>query len=291
MKQFWFIVGGVVIAIAIACLFAGWVQLAMPPDTYGVIFTKSRGFEDMLVMPQGFLWRWERLIPGAFTLYRFSLQNQSADLSAEGMLPSGEVYASISPEKPDFSFEVRLSVLYRLRAETLPRLAAKDGLRPEGLSQYYATIDDAMNAKAASILLSDTSLGDAASLDIASVSALIQKDMSAAFPDIDFVSLAANVVKIPDLVLYGRLRETYLRITEARESSLADSASRQAAQELEQKAADQKQARTLSLLQQYGELLDKHPSLIKLLFLAGSKGFSAQDLTNLDILNKLDLTQ
>jgi hypothetical protein len=297
MKQFWFILGGVVLALAAACFFVGWVELAMAPDTHGVIFTKSHGFENGIIRPEGFTWRWERLIPGAFTLYRFPVKTASADLSVKGSLPSGDVYASLSPEKPDFSFEIQLSLLYRVKTDALPALAMTDQLRPDGLLEWYAMLAREMSAKAAASALAlpgpeaspPPGTGDTpAVIDIASISKAVSNALRDAFPQLEFVSIASNVVKVPDLVLYDRLRAAYFRMISAREEALVAGAAHLAVQEADQKASDQRQEHVLSLLEKYGDLLDKHPALIKLLFLASSKGFSPQDLENLDILGKLE---
>jgi hypothetical protein len=55
-----------------------------------------------------------------------------------------------------------------------------------------------------------------------------------------------------------------------------------------QSAAEKRHERTIAVLEKYGVLLDKHPSLVKFLFLASVKNFSALDLQSLDIMGKLD---
>jgi hypothetical protein len=299
MRRYWFIPAGIVLALAIACFFVGWMQLSLAPDTYGVVFTRAHGFEKSSIHPEGITWRWERLIPGALTLYQFPLKAQKAAISVSGTLPSGEVYANLAPEKPDFSFQIDLTILYRLRPEALPGLAETTRLRPDGLSDLYQTLIEQMKSKAVDISLaaaqsSSPSSSASAELEIGSatvsltaMAARIESELPKDFEHLEFVSLAATVVRMPDFVLYQKLRATYLEMAAAREATLKTAAARLATQQEEQKLVEQKQQQTLSILEKYGELLDKHPALIKFLFLATSKSFSAQDLQNLDILDKL----
>lgn len=278
MKRYWFIPAGIVFALAIACLFVGWVQLSLPPDAYGVVFTRARGFEKAVISPQGFTWRWDKLVPGAFTLYSFALTPQSINATVSAELPSGSVYASVAPEKPDFTVQMRLSALFRLAPEALPGLAENAHLRPDGLVDFYHALSAQIQSTAIDLALSgDTSPG--------ALAHTVEAGIPNRFPQLVFESVSAAVVHEPDMALYERLKQTYLAMAAARASSLASAAGRLAGQEEQAKAADQKQQQNLSLLEQYGQLLDKHPSLIKFLFLVLGKG--SVDMQSLDLLDKL----
>ncbi len=281
------------LAIGAGVFFVGWIQLSLAPDTYGVIFTRSKGFEKSVVESRGLTWRWEKLIPGALTIYAFPLSAQNVEIPVTGMLPSGEAYAALAPEKPDFTFEIDLSVSYRLRPEVLPALADTSRLRPDGLSDLYGRLERELSAKVSALVREQTAAepsgpeaapGDA----VASISERISTELPRTFSHLEFLSLATNVVRVPDAALYRSLRETYFRVSKAREDSLASSAARLAAKEAEMDAAEKKHGRTIAVLEKYGELLDKHPSLVKFLFIASMKNFSALDLQSLDMLDKLD---
>jgi hypothetical protein len=294
MRHYWIVPTGVLIALLIAGFFVGWIQLLLAPDTYGVIFTRAHGLEKSVVRPEGITWRWERIIPGALTLYRFPLTAQSMNLSISGILPSGDVYAALTPEHPDFSFQLHLSGLYRLKPEALPGLTDTVRLRPDGLSDLYATWSEQMRSKATEIALgAEVAAAPAASgtglPDVTGgIAELIAAQLPRSFPHLEFVSLAATVVRVPDVALYAQLRNTYLGMAAARESTMKNEAARLAVQEVQQKAAEERQERNLAILGKYGELLDKHPALIKFLFLTTAKSFSPQDLQNLDLLDRLN---
>ena len=133
MRRFWYVPAAIILVLLVAAFLAGWLQLALPADTFGVVYTRGRGFDPAVVKPGGFTWRWQRLLPKTLVLHRFTLAPRLAELPVSGILASGAVYAALVPEKPDFSYELHVTVRYRVRPEALPRLAEQDGLRPEGL--------------------------------------------------------------------------------------------------------------------------------------------------------------
>jgi len=282
-RRYWIIPIVVVLALALVAFFVGWVQLALSPDTFGVVFTRAHGFEDEVILPEGITWRWDRLVPGALTLYKFNLKPQSTQLKIEATLPSGDVYAAVAPEKPSFTLDVNVSVLYRIRVSSLPALAKTAHVRPEGLGDLYGTLTAEMQSAATDIALSAGTAAGAPGL-----ARWIEQTLPGRFPQLDFVTVTANVVQAPDLALYDKLRDTYLQVAAARETSLTAGAGKLATQEAQAKSAEQRQEQNLTLLEKYGELLNKYPSLIKFLFLAIGTKATPQDLQNLDLLNKLN---
>jgi hypothetical protein len=272
----------IVAALGIVVFLAGWIQLALGPDTYGVLSSRPRGIESAVASPSGFTWRWQRLVPGLFTIYRFPLTSQKAELTVKGSLPSGEVYSSLSPEKPDFGYELEVSVLYRLRPGALPGLAETARLRPDGLDDLYGLLADQMRTSLHGLVM------EAEPRDAGELSAAVSERLPRHFPQVEFALVAPSVIRMPDMTLYGRMRDTYLEVTRAREDALKGAAARLATADAEQRAAEQRHERSLVLLEKYGALLDRHPQLIKFLFLAAAKGFSPQDIQTLDLLGKLE---
>ncbi len=269
--------------LAIAAFLGGWVQLALPGDTVGVLYSRTSGFEKRVTLPHGVTWRWERLIPGAMTVHRFPAANRKTELTIRGSLPSGDVYSSLVAEKPDFSFELHLTALYRLASESLPGLAETARLRPQGLADFYDGLDEQMKGAVLDLVSAEPPSGSSRSLQDR-----IASGLPARFPHLRFELVAPTVVRMPDRALYDRLKETYLRVAQSREDSLAAAAARFAVREAEQEASEKRQERSMALLEKYGALLDKHPQLIKFLFLTTAKGFSPSDLQSLDLLGKLE---
>jgi hypothetical protein len=281
MRHFWYVPAAIVLALIVAAFLGGWLQLALPPDTFGVIYTRDRGFDPLVVRPDGFTWCWQRLLPKMLVLHRFILVPRLAELPISGRLASGEVYASLVPERPDFSYELHVSIRYRILPDALPRLAEKDGLRPEGLSDWYRTADANLVRQA-----TETALASEAA-DAPGVAADLVARLPDRVPDLDLLTMAPTVVRMPDRELYARLRSVYLSSLSAREPALVAAAGRLAVLEAEARIDEQKHDRSIAVLDRYGRLLDEHPGLIQFLFLTTSGKLTTDDLRNLDLLDHL----
>jgi hypothetical protein len=282
MRSYWYIPAAGLLVLLVVCFFAGWLQLALGPDVWGVAFTRSRGFEENPVSPAGFTWRWQRLVPRCLTLYRIPLKTEKAELDVTAALPSADAYASLVPEKPDFSLEVKLSILYRIRPEALPALVGASGLRPENLGDWHAQLRAELERKVTEIALASGGSRDAASF-ASSLAARIPGE----FPQLQFVSISPAVIRMPDPVLYARLRDAYLRVVAQKEAALAAMAPRLASEEAAQRLSAQAHETSIAVLTKYGELLTRYPSLIKFLFLATAGQLTAKDMQTLDLLEKL----
>jgi hypothetical protein len=293
MRNHWYIPSAVLLVLVLVGFFAGWVQLSLGPDTWAVGFTTARGFDKSVIGPSGFTWRWERLLPRAITLYRISLGVEKTDAEVRSLLPSAEAYSALMPEKPDFSVDFKLSVLYRIRPDALPELVAGEGLRQENIGDWYDQVNSEIQARATEIALGMADSPPAADLpasspmDARAFSAAVVRGLTEGFPRLEFISISPVVLKMPDAELYEKLRAAYMKIVDEREKALSRLAPRQATDETLQSSAAQKQEATIAVLTKYGELLAKYPALIKFLFLTTSQKLTPKDLQTLDLLNKL----
>ena len=204
-----------------------------------------------------------------------------AELPVSGALASGAVYAALVPEKPDFSYELHVTVRYRVRPESLPRLAELDGLRPEGLAEWYRTADADLARQS-----TETALASSAS-DASGVAADLVEGLPARVPDLELLDVAPTVIRMPDRELYARLRVAYLASLAAREAALVAAAGRLAVLEAEARIDEQRHERAIAVLDRYGEMLDRHPNLIQFLFLTTSGRLTTDDLRTLDLLDHL----
>jgi hypothetical protein len=293
MRNYWYIPAAVLFVLVLVGFFAGWVQLSLGPDTWAVVFTTSRGFDGSVVGPSGFTWRWERLVPHALTLYRISLNTEKADVEVRSFLPSAEAYSALMPERPDFSVDIKLSALYRIRPDALPALVANDGLRQENIGDWYDQMNSEIQKRTSELALdmaNNVSLGqDPASpaVDAGALGGALVRGLTDSFPRLEFLSIAPVILKMPDAELYLKLRSAYLRLVDEREKALAQLAPRQIAEDALQQRAANRQEATIAILTRYGELLAKYPALIKFLFLATSQKLTPKDLQTLDLLDKL----
>lgn len=292
LRNYWYIPAALLVVLVVVGFFAGWLQLALGPDEWGVVFIRSRGFEKTAINPAGFSWRLQRLLPRSLTLYSIPIATERADLRVRESLPSADTYSSMVPEKPDFSLEFTISVSYRIRPEALPDLVEKEGLRQETIAGWHQQFQAELQRQAADISLRVAGSGDgtgkAGSISRAADFAdAVTRELPAKFPRIQFISLAPAVLRMPDPELYLKLKSAYLSMVQLKQSALSDMAPRLAAEEAAQKSALQRQETSLALLTRYGELLSKYPSLIKFLFLVKAENLTAKDLQTLDLLDKL----
>jgi len=306
MRSYWYIPTAVLLVLVIVGVLAGWVQLSLGPDTWAVPFTTSRGFEKSVIRPSGFTWRWERLVPHAFTLYRITVGAEKADMEVKAVLPSAETYSSLMPDKPDFSIDIKLSAMYRIRPDALPELVGSEGLRQENLGDWHDQMNSEIQRRATEIAMGmagagagtdaapgDTEPGSPAAVSAvapggaASLSQAIIHGLTASFPKLEFLSIAPVVVKMPDPQLYQKLRSAYLAIIDQREKALSRLVPQQVADEVSRDRALAGHEASIAILTKYGELLAKYPALIKFLFLTTSQKLTPKDLQTLDLLDKL----
>jgi hypothetical protein len=292
LRNHWYIPAALLVVLIVVGFFAGWLQLSLGPDAWGVVFIRSRGFEKAVVNPAGFTWRLQRLLPRSLTLYSIPIATERADLSVRETLPSADAYSSLVPERPDFSIEFTISVSYRIRPEALPDLVEREGLRQETMTGWHQQLQAELQRQAADISLriagdmdgTDKSAGISRAADFVDA---VTRELPAKFPQIQFISLAPAVRRMPDPELYAKLKSAYLNMVQLKQAALAEMAPRLAAEETAQKSALQRQETSIALLTRYGELLSKYPSLIKFLFLIKAENLTAKDLQTLDLLDKL----
>ncbi len=241
----------------------GWVQIQIPPGEYGVVVTKTGGYDKNVIEPGQFVWRWERLIPTNFTLYSFSLTPKIIDVSITGKLPSGETYAENFNNAIDFSYNVRLSVSYHINSEQLPQLVAEEGLRRDTVDSWYKKVETHI-----STLVSTFFKNKAATSSMMSVEnftfkgfeeellSILERDS----PHLEFNSVFLERFQTPDFELYQRVRRNFYDVLDVRRQVLVNEI-RSSAQA---KAEDLKR---IELLREYGKLLSEYPILLKYLAL------------------------
>ena len=247
-----------VILIAAGVVFYfGWIQFLIPDDGYGVVFSRSHGWEEEPVRPGEFEWRWQRLIPTNMEVYIFGASPIDVDLSASGSLPSGEIYRTILADNPDLSFEVDVSLRVAVNASQLPALAKDDGIRPDTFDEWMETQSDRMRTKSMDFLVNLLSDGeDTESLGIGNVESELKAFLEDEFPEFRVSSVSLRSYRVPDFALYREARSLYLEQMEAETDALLASAAERADRE----ARDDEIQRSL---RSYAEVLDEFPVLLE----------------------------
>ena len=255
---------------------AGWIQILLPPATYGVLFSKTGGFDPRVMAPGVFVWRWERVIPNNVTLFLFEVQPHSIETRLSGELPSAEAVASMLPGAAgaaDFRYRATVSVTFAVRPEALPALVSGAGLTPEDLNHWTEMKGTAMGRAALELLQRRAQA--TALTDLAALEAEILDPLAAGFPKLQVMGVRFSDLHLPDIEVYERGRRAYLELMdaqyEARRAAVID-----LAQERERGLADQEARRAaLQVLREYGVVLQEYPVLIQFLALQNDAGRDA----------------
>jgi hypothetical protein len=259
-----------ILVAAAVVFFFGWIQIRLPAGSYAVVFTKTGGYEDQVIYPGAFSWRWQRLVPTNLTLYRYELRPYSAELTIEESLPSAALYSRILPENPDLSFKATVGVQFSLRPESLPELARKENLTPDGLPGYYQRVSDALSSALAG-RARQGGLAFEPGAGGAQVAAALREELEREFPLLEILDLQVRDLRLPDHELYALARDSYRSLVEARDLARNATAA-PLAREREQ------EAQRLESLAAYGELLNKYPVLLKAMYV---QHFSGKELINI----------
>lgn len=247
----------VLIALAGVVFYFGWIQYLIPDDGHGVVFSRSHGWEQEVVRPGTFEWRWQRLIPNNMTVHIFHTRPARVQIDASGTLPSGEIYRTVLADEPDLSYELRASVRIRVRPGELPLLASEDGVRPDTLDEWIEEKVDALRTRATEYLVDMLSAGDnVEQLSMESIEEGVVEHLESSFPRLEFSDFSLTSYRVPDFALYQEAQSLYLTALEAETDALIASSAERA----DRQARDDEIQRSL---RSYGEVLDEFPILLE----------------------------
>jgi hypothetical protein len=258
MKAFLIILVILVILAGVVFYF-GWVQIHLPAEHYAVVFTKTGGYDQEVIRPGEFSWRWERLIPTNMTLYAFDLHPRSQEIPFQGSLPSAELYSSVLPDNPDFSYRGEIEVIFSVAPESLPALVAEQKLLPDQLEDFYSAQAQMLSDSALAILQET----DADPADSGALSRRVQRALAAAVPNLQISGLTVRVLHVPDRDLYELARSSYRNLVQTRDRSRAEAVAKLAEEQVRAENARAQERADLEALREYGELLNQYPILLK----------------------------
>ncbi len=246
------------VIVASVVFFFGWIQIKLDEDSYAVIFTKTAGWEEEVISPGEFAWRWQRLFPTNLTLHEFPITPHFTSTTARGNLPSAATYGALLESSTPFSYVVSVDVIYQLQPAALPRLVQDEGLRSETLGAYYNRIDTELEQLIVQATL--RLLGQPTQLTSpASALALVVEGLTATltdqYPGLEFLSVSPTRIELPDIQLYLETKQRYMAILDARADAMQNAAEELAT---DQTAIDAELAR----LERYGEILERYPILL-----------------------------
>jgi len=249
-----------IIAALGAVFYFGYYQFQLPPDTYGVIFTKwvGSGWNQEVVKPGTNHIEWEGLLPTNLKMEKFTISPRRIELSVSGELPSADSYSRYLEGSPDFSYEYRFSLSYTINPDFLPGLVADEFLRSANIENWYTDIEQSM-------LLDGITFINKKSTDDAYMSRIsynfrmmeddLLEELSARHEAVDFLKFIPSKVRIPDLDLYSEGKRQYFSMARFNEKINMDALEKTAERLVEESAK-------LELLDKYGAVFSKYPELI-----------------------------
>lgn len=278
-----FVTTAIVLLILAAVAFGfGWVQILIPPGAYAVVATKTGGFESEVIPSGVFAWRWERLIPTNLTLYRFLLRPHRAELSFGGELPSAQLYSSILPQNPDFTYHGQATVELELRPASLPALVQEGRLTPDTLEAFYEASGREL-AQALAAKLAETAPGAGPEPLGAAFDARLLEELAPRFPHLQLRSLSVTALQAPDRALYELARRSYTELVAARDQARNAAAAQQGVDLVAEDARRGREAATLGSLREYGKLLNEYPVLLKAMYAQALAGKDLSSIPGLDL--------
>jgi len=250
------------IVLAALGLFFGWAQQGVPPDSYGIIRSKTYGVDPNLVKPGEFRWIWYKLIPTNVTTSVFRLTPVNHEFSADNTLPSGKIYAAFAGINESFSWQIRATISFSLRSESLISLVSANNIgAQEELTRYQNDIAEQIQA----FILRRINTDEDFSHQIEALlkegeSPELEREIQGNFPFITDFSLKVKSVQLPDFALYRQTKELYESYVVFQKNYLSG--------DLREKARSRVDSyQRFDELEHYGELLTKYPILLEYLAL------------------------
>ncbi len=278
LKLFLFLI--ILILIGGAAFYFGWVQFQLDEHTYGVMFSKTSGYEDEVIRPGEFNWRWEALIPTNMTLHKIELVPHSVEIQKSGTLPSGEVYASAIEAATDFQYALGVSLTYSLLPDSLPELVEKKAVSSETLDNYFLEAEQRISTIITSFIENRISTNELVSIEDFKTSVFeteLKEKIQSEMEVMEISSVVLTQLRIPDIELYQVARSYYFDLLETKQETETETLEKQREWVVSQESK-------LEVLEQYGELFTKYSGLIQYFALG------QQDKLK-DLLPKIDLIQ
>jgi len=261
MKKFFFtlfffaMLGGVV-------FFYGWVQLTVPPGSYGIISSKTHGVDPEPVRSGEFRWVWYKLIPTNVQIAVFRLETVRFPIDFSSSLPSGDSYAAFAGlSTSDFSWNLKGEVSFNIDPDMLISLVERHNLTgQQALEAYLHNIAQEIKV----IILRTLSSAETDSLRVerilsGSPDAQMERQILDRFPEIRDFSFVVSSARFPDFTLYRQFRLLYEEfLARQREYLTAAAIGTRAENHIEAQFR-------FGELERYGELLTKYPILLEYL--------------------------
>lgn len=267
MKKF-FVSLFIILIFCGVCFFIGFVQFHIPQGNYGVMVSKTSGWDKDVITPGKPVWKWEKLLPTNAIVYNFSVAPHSKTYKYQGNLPSGGLYSMLLEGNPDFNYEVEIIITGTIKPDLLPSIVSGNNITTQSqLDEYIDTRLQLAGQKfIAGIIDEGIKNANNGESNVLSQSFLLNQSESFiknGFNDLEIQDLAVKNIVFPDFDLYNTGKAAYLEYQNQKQDIIAKSAELNAGYAAEEWIEIQRFA-------QWGKVLSDYPILIQ--FLAVAKG-------------------
>ncbi|MDR1839937.1 MAG: hypothetical protein LBQ93_10195 [Treponema sp.] len=248
------VLGGIV-------FFFGWVQLTVPPGSYGIITSKTHGVDPEPVQSGEFRWVWYKLIPTNVQIAVFRLETTRFPVDFSSSLPSGDSYAAFAGlSAADFAWNLNGEISFNINPDMLVNLVERYNLAGQQALEAYLQ-DIAQEIKV--IILRTLSSAETDSLRIEKIlsgspDAEMERQIRNRFPEIRDFSFVISSAKFPDFTLYRQFRLLYEEFLAIQREYITAALGTRAENHIDAQFR-------FSELERYGELLTKYPILLEYL--------------------------
>jgi hypothetical protein len=251
----------ILIILGGAVFYFGWVQLQVPPGSYGVIISKTHGVDPLPVQSGEFRWVWYKLIPTNAQVVVFRLETVKVPVDFNSFLPSGDSYASFAGlASTDFSWYLKGNISFNINPDYIIPLFTQHNLTDQG------TLDALLNDMAQEIkviILSTLSSIDNQRLEkilSGNPDEQMEAEIRSRFPMIMAYSFVITSARFPDFTLYRYVSLLYEEFLDRQREYVTAGFARRAENHIETQLR-------FAELERYGELFTKYPILLEYLSL------------------------
>jgi len=250
--------------------YMGWkVQFQIPEGQAALLHSKITGYEEELVHPGHFIWRWQGMIPTDLTLHLVPMDYRRVSLENQGELPSGEIYLAHAGLEGNFDYKLTMDVQYRVKESHYLDQVEKGLLTPANMDDFFVRTDSQIMDYAIQVLQNPEELNEDQDQVLGFIN-LKEENFASAFPYLEFASIQIRFSQVPDMTLYSALREDYLHFLHEKNNQLTELT-------VTQMGRDMQVEEKMEILREYGELITQYPLLLD--FFSMENGINWQEFS------------
>ncbi len=251
-----------IIAVALTVFFFGWTQYRLDKDVYGVIHTRTFGYDDTPITSGTFSWSFWALFPQNLEITQIPSKSRLVTVSIEQELPSADLYTIMTIGHPDFSYAADIAIPYAISEQAVVQLVSQYGLNEHTVSSWFIETDMKVRMIAQELLTdmfstSDQDLSDRSLLS-SRISDQLTSGLQSYFPELTIGPIRTSFTRLPDYRLYQKAKSEYEELADLKNRTL-----KQAIIDAPGRAADD--ILYIDKLESFGQLLTMYPVLLEYL--------------------------